>query len=227
MKLFKKFIFAVIASLLILSTTACDGKKPEPNYLNEDEILELVSTFTGEEVPSYYSFKSNLNYFAIQELPKTTAVDDLLFVPYPLKGSSENNEYLKDCASFYIGVPLQITKDNWNQNDDKWSTRYQIESRLYRTIGSLDKVYYYKTAEGGLAIKAFAVNKELLISNAPLWEAGNGGDDLVELTCSGKWNITIEYNSKGLLVKEEFETINRNDPDTQNCYGKTIYEFVE
>ena len=47
-----------------------------------------------------------------------------------------------------------------------------------------------------------------------------------DVVCHAKWNITLEYDNHGYLVKEEFATINSfKDPDTESVYGTAIYSY--
>ena len=73
----------------------------------------------------------------------------------------------------------------------------------------------YSNNDGGLIVKTFGENKALWI-NAP--------EDYVE--CHAKWNITVEYDKHGFLVKEKFETINAHkDDDEKSVYGEARYSF--
>lgn len=229
MKKNKVFLLLVIVLLSILSIGCSSQKAPAKGYITVDEVNEIIATFSYADTPSTYSYKGNLNYFGIasDKVPPTVDIEGMSFVSYPLKTTteSEKNEYLASCASYYLRLPLQITADNWNQGDDTWSTKYQLESKIYRTVGN-DSLYYYRGEDGGLIIRAFAVNKELLINNEQLWLAGNC-DDLIDIACSGKWNITVVYNAKGLLVKEEFATVNASENNLkESVFGKAEYSYL-
>lgn len=226
MKKIKMFTLLVVAFVGLLTTGCIDKKSPQSGYLSEDEINEIVSSFSYDSTPLAYSYEGNLNYFGYSEdkIPASVKSPELEFVKYPLKSEAEENDYLSNCASYYLRLPLQITKENWNQADDAWSTRYQIESKLYRTSGN-DSLYYYQADDGGLIIKAFGVNKELIINNEKLWMAGNC-DDLIDIACSGKWNITVIYNAQGLLVLEDFSTVNASQSNLDSsCFGKAEYTY--
>lgn len=128
---------------------------------------------------------------------------------------------IPDSGSYYLYVPLHLNKDSWNYGEGNnitfvSSTRYALESRLY-IRGDADKVthacYYYRGEDGGLKIKVFSQNKALKIR-----ECG--------IVSHSRWNITVEYDKHGYLVKESFATINAfKDPDSRTCYGEANYEF--
>lgn len=141
------------------------------------------------------------------------------------KGYLYNGHYevaaIPDSGSYYLYVPLHLNKDSWNYGEGNnitfvKSTRYALESRLY-IRGDADTVthtcYYYRGVDGGLKIKVFSQNKALKIR-----ECG--------ITSHSKWNITVEYDKYGYLVKETFATINAfKEPDSKTCYGEATYEF--
>lgn len=231
MKHLKRFVIVLFA-LLALSLTGCaDKKSPTGGYLSEEELATIINGFDGSLEYDQIEIKGNINYFNLAEdkLPRT--VEQVMdYKAFPLK-SEDKNDYLKNCASYYLRLPLQITKDTWNETDTDWSTRYQLESKVYRPSG-MDQLYYYKRADGGFILRAFGVNKELKISNYDLWE-NSAVDDLVDLLCSGKWNITVEYDENGFLVKETFETVNAptnkdkvtTDTKSKCCYGEATYVY--
>ncbi|MDE6584030.1 MAG: hypothetical protein K2K15_01385 [Anaeroplasmataceae bacterium] len=232
MKHLKRFVIVLFA-LLALSLTGCaDKKSPMSGYLSEEELASIIEGFDGSLEYDEIEIAGSINYFNLSVDKMVNTVDQVMtYQAYPLK-SEGSNDYLKNCASYYLRLPLQLTKDSWNETDTNWSTRYQLESKVYRPAG-MDKLYYYKRAEGGFILRLFGVNKELKISNYDLWENGNV-DDLVDLLCSGKWNITVEYDANGFLVSETFETVNApknkdkasKDTKSKCCYGQATYTYL-
>lgn len=133
-------------------------------------------------------------------------------------GSRQN---IKFSCSYYLNLPLHITKENWNlineqgKIDTTYSTRYLLEGRIHApNSGYPEYVYYYERTDGGFIIKAFGVNKALRIINPS------------DVVCHAKWNITVEYDQNGYLVSETFETLNTHkDPDTKTVYGSAQYTY--
>lgn len=230
-----KYFVLVLFALLGISLAGCsDGKSPAKGYLSEDELSDIINNLEDSVSPKDIEVKGYLNYFNLSEDKLGTTLEQVMsYKEYPVKSSStdEANNYTKTCASYYLRLPMHITKETWNETDTNWAARYQLESKLYRPSG-MDRIYYYARPEGGFIVKLFAANKELKISNYDLWNEGFA-DDLVDLLCSGKWNITVEYDAAGYLVKEEFSTVNapKNkenasaDTKSQCCYGQATYEY--
>ena len=232
-----KYFVLVLFVLLAVSLTGCaDRKSPASGYLSETELMNIIDNLEDLTSPKEIEVVGYLNYFNLSEDKLGRTVEQVMtYKEYPSKptteDSKETNNYIAECASYYLRLPMHITKDTWKEVDTDWAARYQLESKLYRPSG-MDKIYYYARPEGGFTVKLFGVNKELKISNYDLWNAGNA-DDLVDLLCSGKWNITVEYDAAGYLVKEEFATVNA--PKNKNnvsaadkskcCYGQATYEY--
>lgn len=228
-----KYFVLVLLSLLVVSLSGCnDRKSPVKGYLSETELSALIDNLEDSISPKDIEVNGYLNYFNLSEDKLGSKVEQVMnYKEYPMKSSDETNEYLKQCASYYLRLPMHITKETWNETDTNWSAKYQLESKLYRPSG-MDKIYYYTRPDGGFIIRLFGANKELKISNYDLWNEGNA-DELVDLLCSGKWNITVEYDAAGYLVKEEFSTVNapKNkenasaDIKSKCCYGQAVYEY--
>lgn len=228
-----KYFVLVLLSLLVVSLVGCsDRKSPAKGYLSENEVSEIINNLEDSISPRDIEVKGYLNYFNLSEDKLVKEVDQVMnYIEYPVKSADGTNEYIKQCASYYLRLPMHITKETWSEEDSAWSSKYQLESKLYRPSG-MDKIYYYSRPDGGFIIRLFGANKELKISNYDLWNEGIA-DDLVDLLCSAKWNITVEYDANGYLVKEEFSTVNapkNKDNVSANakskcCYGQAIYEY--
>ena len=232
-----KYFVLVLFVLLGISLAGCsDRKSPTSGYLSETELSAIIDNLEDSISPKDIEVVGYLNYFNLSEDKLGRTVEQVMtYKEYPNKPTTDTkttNNYVKECASYYLRLPLHITKDTWNENDTDWSAKYQIESKLYRPSG-MDKIYYYARPEGGFIVKLFGANKELKISNYEMWEAGFV-DELVDLLCSGKWNITVEYDAAGYLVKEEFSTVNAPnnkenasaDAKSKCCYGQATYEYL-
>lgn len=232
-----KYFVIVLFTLLAISLAGCaDGKSPASGYISDEELSAIIDQFEDVISPKDIEVVGYLNYFNLSEDKVARTVEQVMkYQEFPVKPEStenkEVNEYTKNCASYYLRLPMHITKQTWNETSTDWATRYQLESKLYRPSG-MDKIYYYKRPEGGFILRLFGVNKELKISNYDLWYSGNA-DELVDLLCSGKWNITVEYDAAGYLVKEEFSTVNA-PKDKENasasakskcCYGLATYQY--
>ncbi len=234
MKHIKYFVLVLFALLSVFLSGCSDGKAPAKDYLSEEELAAIINNLEDSVSPKDIEVTGYINYFNLSENKLKTKLEQVMsYKEYPVKPSSEDetNDYTKTCASYYLRLPMHITKETWNETDTNWSSRYQLESKLYRPSG-MDKIYYYSRAEGGFIVRLFGVNKELKISNYDLWNEGFV-DDLVDLLCSGKWNITVEYDAAGYLVKEEFSTLNApenkenasTDTKSKCCYGQATYEY--
>lgn len=216
-----KFIKNLLILVLLLSAfvlSGCDGKKPEKGYVSAAYITEnIVSKFASESLYSKYSFSGTLNYFALEESLVPHSVDRKNVT---LRDSID--KYSDSCTSYYLRLPLHITKDNWyvevmGEHSQNSSTQYRLESRIYApNSGYPTSIYYYERLDGGFILKAFGVNKKIKMNNPTVIE------------CSAKWNITVEYDKDGYLVREVFETINSHkDPDTKTVYGQAEYTYVK
>ena len=215
----KKFTKLFIASFMTLafSLTGCsDQKEPEAGYITDAEVLEVIEDFDTNVNYTSYDIEGEMNYFgrtddsyAFLEVYES----NVEFIPSP-------NLYSSTTKSFYLNLPLHLTKENWTTTELDiqklpLNTEYRIKSNIIRVGDTLCVCYFYKTTDGGLIIKTFAENKALRI-NAP--------EDYIE--CHAKWNITVEYNKHGYLVKESFATINSHkDPDANTVYGEARYSF--
>lgn len=127
-------------------------------------------------------------------------------------------KYDDKCASYYLGLPLHITKTNWaslevDSSNRSLSTKYQLTAKVYRPAG-LDEVYFYSREGGGFILKTFGVNKALRIIRPS------------DITCHAKWDIEAEYDQNGYLISEKFSTIKSNKNKKQDsCYGQATYRY--
>lgn len=222
----RSFLLLTIICLFGIILTSCDRKTPEKGYVSEKYILEnVINNIDSSLVAKTYSFKGNFNYFAVNsdKLPKTIEKTDKTFVDSP-------NAYDEIHSSYYLDLPLHITKENWivytnKVYDISLSTKYALESKIYQLNGGyLDKVYYYEREDGGFYLKAFGVNKRLKIGtlkNKPK------EDKPTNIEPNGKWNIICEYDANGYLISETFETINAHkEADNKTIYGKATYTYT-
>ncbi|MDE6415018.1 MAG: hypothetical protein K2K48_06350 [Anaeroplasmataceae bacterium] len=203
--------------LLVFLTGCSDHKSPMKGYITDDEISQIVSKFATETKFTKYSYEGNLNYFGYADelVPQTVSKRNVDFV-------DSLEEYSDKCSSYYLRLPLHITVENWNTNKTvsgtadglSLSTRYQLEAKIYRPKG-YDSVYYYAREDGGLILRAFGVNKALTIKRPS------------DITCRGKWDIEIEYDANGYLVREYFSTINKSEKNKSSCcYGEAKYTYA-
>lgn len=174
--------------------------------LNDFIITPWVCTFCGT---TNEFIETNCTYVDVNpETKKET----------PCIGSRPS---IKFTCSYYLNLPLHITKDSWNvltkenKVDTTYSMRYLLEGRIHApNSGYPENVYYYERSDGGFIIKAFGVNKALRIINPS------------DVVCHAKWNVVAEYDKNGYLVSETFETINSHkDPDTKTVYGSAQYTY--
>lgn len=205
---------AFLSTFLSLLLVGCsDQKSPIKGYINEEEIQEIVTSFDDTSHFTKYSYEGELNYFDYDEelVPRSIKKRNVEF-----KDSLE--KYSNDCSSYYLRLPLHITPTNWickevDNSRLSLSTRYQLESKVYRPAG-LDKIYYYKRDNGGFILRTFGVNKALIIKRPS------------DITCRAKWNIEIEYDNNGYLVKESFATVNSSQNNkSECCYGQATYTY--
>ena len=223
---FMKKIAALFALSTMFLTSCSDFKTPLEGYISDKEVTEIVNKFKdGASEFNRYSVNGNFNYFAYDEnrMPSTVNyVGILLDAPeYYIKDKIDDNIPLKEqpkANSYYLRLPMRITPTSWTSNvkDEDGrssSTKYQLESKVYRPEG-LDSVYYYNRDDGGFILRTFGVNKALII------EYPSG------ITSGGKWNIEAEYNADGYLVREYFATVNASeDNKSECCYGEATYSF--
>lgn len=220
----KQYKFLCVASLMTLafSLTGCNNKRPEEGYLSDAQVLGIIDKFNNVDDNQYtqYNVKGKINYYNLPEDVVERNVDKNR--PFEFA----NDAYNPSSASYYLALPLNITLESWNADiheDPKIvtfnSTKYNLEARLI-TISDEYKYgvvdcYYYAREGGGFILKTFCQNKKLQIKNP------------TRLDSNAKWNITIEYNAEGYLVKEKFETINAHkDDDSETCYGEATYEYL-
>ena len=216
MKRLTKLCIASFMTLAFSLTGCSDQKKPESGYLTDEQVTAIIEGFDTNVSYSTYDIEGEMNYFArTDDSYAYLSVDEknVAFTPSP-------DLYSYDTASFYLNLPLHLTKANWTSKEVDSSmlplnTDYRIKANIIRVQEKYCKVYYYSNNDGGLIVKTFGENKALWI-NAP--------EDYVE--CHAKWNITVEYDKHGFLVKEKFETINAHkDDDEKSVYGEARYSF--
>ncbi len=209
-----KCTFIIVLVLFLLLLVGCSDKKsPEKGYLSEEEMNEVISNLKTKTV-SKYSISGTLNYFGMPETEVENSVykHSIEFVDSP--------EYFDTTSSsYYLRLPLHITKTSWTSDKESdtglsLSTKYQLESKIYRPEESLDSVYYYHRDGGGFYAKVFGANKGLIIFKKD------------SITCRAKWNIVVEYDEYGFLVSEDFQTINSSEKNKEDCcYGKATYQY--
>lgn len=222
----RSFLLLTIVFLFGIILTSCDGKTPEKGYVSENYILEnVINNIDSTKVAKTYSFEGNFNYLGVEseKLPETVKKENITFV-------DSQSCYDEAHSSYYLDLPLHITKENWivytdNAYDINLSTKYALESRIYQPNGGyLDTIYYYKRTDGGFYLKAFGVNKRIKIGTA---HSKTAADKPTVIEPNGKWNIICEYDANGYLISETFETINAHkDSDTKTIYGKAVYIYT-
>ena len=237
MKIINKVLCITSLMMVAASVSGCDQKKPDKGYLTNEQVKEIVAGFdaslkdvvhkddqgnetvvsVGTNRYTSYKVEGSLNYFAIEEsqVPRT--------VSRTMNLEASDEKYSKTTSSYYLSLPLYITPTSWNLDDVNLettgkktydSTKYGLESRLYRTGDVTCTCYYYSRPEGGFIVKTFAENKKLRIEKPS------------SIECNAKWNVTVEYDANGYLVSEKFSTINAfKDPDSNTCYGEATYVF--
>lgn len=237
MKIINKILCFTSLMMAVSSITGCDKKTPDKGYINSDQVKEIINGFDqclkdivkkddqgNETVVSqgtnrYTSYKveGKLNYFAIAEdqVPRT--------ISRTMNLEASDEKYSRTTSSYYLSLPLYITPTNWNIDDVNLetsgkktydSTKYALESRLYRTGDTTCTCYYYSRPEGGFIVRTFAENKKLRIEKPS------------SIECNAKWNVTVEYDANGYLVSEKFSTINAFEKaDDKTVYGEATYVF--
>ena len=216
-KLLKKF--TVLFALGTILTSCGDYKTPLKGYISSEEVQTIVNNFKdGASEFNRYSVQGNFNYFAYDEnqMPRTVNMsnEELLDAPeYYIQGKNGSNS-----NSYYLRLPLRLTPTSWKSEATasdglSLATKYQLEAKVYRPEG-LDSIYYYNRDEGGFILRTFGVNKALIIENPS------------GITSRGKWNIEVEYNADGYLVRESFATVNASEKNkSECCYGEATYSF--
>ena len=169
---FRSVLLLGIVCIIAFLTSCSDHKTPMKGYISEDEVYSIVTKF--DETTSYtkYAYEGTLNYFGY--------ADEIV----PNSVSKRNQEfqdsldiYRDSCSSYYLRLPLHITLANWTTTESNGlslSTKYQLESKLYRPAG-YDSIYYYNREGGGFILRTFGVNKALIIKKPS------------DITCRGKW----------------------------------------
>lgn len=212
-----KKIISILLLFSLLMFIGCDGKEPIDGYINDDELASnIIVNFKTETIYTKYSLKGNLNYLGMEseKVPRSIEKESEPFID-SIEISSD------DCVSYYLRLPLHITNTNWIRYNDSGkyditqSTKYKLESRIYApNSGYKEKVYYYQREDGGFIIRTFATNKSLKIVNPS------------DIECHAKWNIIVEYDKNGYLVREYFETINKLiDDNNKTVYGEAYYKY--
>jgi hypothetical protein len=207
-----RHLWLVLLAFVMLAFVSCDQKKPDKGYLTDEEVLKIVEGFSKTTDYVTYTYDGTFQYLGFpDELIPQSIYKKKEFV-------DSLDKYDSKSVSYYLRMPLHLTKDNWTYYDETTksanSTKERITAMLLTYGKTLDEVYYYTDAEGSLIIKTFGANKALYIKNPS------------EVICHGKWNVTLTYNSDGYLVSEVFETINAHkDPDSESCYGQATYSY--
>ncbi|MDE7263385.1 MAG: hypothetical protein K2N64_01810 [Anaeroplasmataceae bacterium] len=198
--------------LLLTAVTGCsDHKTPMKGYISDDDVYKIVTQFDENTSYTKYAYEGTLNYFGYADeiVPQTISKRNQEF-------TDSLDIYSEKCASYYLRLPLHITLTNWTtdaSNGLSLSTKYQLESKVYRPAG-LDSVYYYNREGGGFILRTFGVNKALIIKKPS------------DITCRAKWDIEIEYDANGYLVRESFATVNKSEKNkSECCYGEATYTY--
>lgn len=211
----------VLMIYLVGFMSGCSHTKPDHGYVSVDYIESNVIKKIDESVSyNQYHVKYLLNYFAeeTEYLPKL-GENELLNQSF----IDSITTYSSSCVSLFLELPLHLTPTNWQvyvneKLDNNLSTKYRLESKIYQAGSEYNyQIYYYQRAEGGFYLKTFGTNKALKINQ--LYED-------FKIQCTGKWNITCEYDQDGFLVREEFATINAHqESDHKSVYGYAIYTY--
>ncbi len=215
------------------------------NIISNFENKSLYTKYSIKGSFNYFAFSEDKVIPTVNKVNQT--LNDLIIGPWECSVCGTTNDFMeKNCShveinpennkeiscigsrpstkftcSYYLNLPIHITKDNWNvlTNEGKVDTTlsmgYLLEGRIHApNSGYPEHVYYYERPEGGFIIKVFGTNKALRIINPS------------DVVCRAKWNITVEYDKNGYLVSESFETLNSHkDPDTQTVYGFAQYTY--
>ena len=211
-----RILLLLILTLVTITISGCDGKKPEKGYVTDEYIyLNVIRNF-GDPGYTNYDYEGYFNYLAVEDplLDKTVSKTNA-------KINDDATKHNTKCESYYLRLPLRITAKNWRLYTEEGklnmntSTKYILESRCYQAAGGyLDKIYYYQREGGGFYLKAFGVNKSLKLKNP------------VEIEINAKWNIIAEYDENGFLISETFQTLNAyKASDTRSIYGKCTYTY--
>lgn len=140
-----------------------DQKAPEKGYISEEKLEDdIISLFESQSSYSKVAYTGSMNFLAIV----SDRIDD------EVDFTDSTDVYSVDSSSYYLQVPLHITPENWFTEavaDDKLpaSTKYRLQDKIHRTLG-LDEIYYYERTDGGFYVKAFAVNKPLIIDKTTI-----------------------------------------------------------
>ena len=234
MKRINLFSFILPAFLSITLCSCGDQKSPIKGYITNSQVTEIVKAFEESSTYSKVEVDGSINYFNLSDKKIPTEISEtMVYSEYPIKTDNKSeNDYLSKCASYYLRLPLHINYTSWSEKDTDWQSKYQLESKLIRLASNSDKLYYYNRDEGGFIVRTFAANKELKINNNLLYEEGVV-ETIIDLECSGKWNISIEYDKNGYLIKETFETVNAPQnkskasasQKSQCVYAQANYEY--
>ncbi len=209
------YAFLVLVTFLIVVLTGCsDQKAPLPGFISEEKLASIIDVLDESYNPVTYGYEGKLNYFDYADdiVPRSISKRNVEF-------EDSKDVYNAKCSSYYLRLPLHITKQNWTtdavgSDGLSSSTRYQLEAKIYRPE-SLDELYYYEREDGGFILRAFGVNKGLIIKRPS------------DITCRGKWNIEIEYDARGFLVREYFATVNASESNkSECCNGEATYTYA-
>ena len=250
-----KRLWVVLLAFVVLLFVSCDKKDPEPGYLNDDQVLSIVDSFSKTTDYTTYSYTGKLNFLGIE--------DDL--VRHEVRGNDKEfvdslgYYYSKNSTSYYLRTPLHLTLDNWTIDEEDIREAEEAEKTLDEaTVKLLNKEITQEEFDE-IEIACEAIMDEALEVNTTYHriqsmlltlgetldkvyyytdDEGNfyiktfGANKALiiresDIICHGKWNVTLKYNKDGYLVSEKFETINAHkDPDTKTCYGEATYTFA-
>ena len=216
-----KYLLLVLLVFCGLIFTSCDGKKPVKGYLTEEEVMEIVNGFSSTTDYNKYSYDGKFQFLGFdptlipnEEYKKKDFVDSL-------------DCYSSSSSSYYLRMPLHLTKENWTNENKLLSTKAKIESMLLTEGKTLDKVYYYTDAEGNLIIRTFAANKALIIENP------SGVGTVGNAKCGDIMRIYLDIDENGIIQDVKFKTfgcgaaVATSSMATELVIGKTIYEALE
>ncbi len=201
MKKIKKLSFFLLSSVLLFS---CSGRNEEDwKKTVKKELADIKETtytnYTVQPEGKIYFKNENEEIVIDQFYPP----EDSYAVP---KGTYDKEKKVYDNgASYLMYLPVRITTENFlsEEETDTGSCYKSLEEFLCYYADPVTKLQFEKKSDGSFIFYTKSVSKYASFQNVYMKD----GPDSDPVSVYGRYDMTATYSSSGLLLKEEYHTI--------------------
>lgn len=186
----RKIVFA-LSSLLLLASCSASSISDE----GRKEIVSKLNSYTKALDVSKYNVAPTGH---IEQFDKYIESSTDYDIP-----SGEVSKYGK---SYVFALPIYITKENFCKEDYSTDVGYAysvLTEQLEFTSDPVTKMRYEFLDDGLIKFYTKAVSRTIYFYNF----YAEGGPESEEIIAYGRFDISATYNSSGLLIKEECNSV--------------------